>query len=108
VGIIFSLLSSVVPVLQAQTEDPWDFLQTFILVRGTVRPIEDGYIAAVLYNSAEEHLALVIFAGICDRSSCAVENIVAHFVIDSRGVLLRHHIQPGAGFESIIGRFQIS
>lgn len=109
VGVIFSLLSWVAPpALHAQTEDPWDFLHNFTLVHGAVSPIEDGYVGAVLHNPAEDHLALVIFAGVCDGSGCVVENIVAYFVIDSRGVLVRHHVEPGARFESIIGDFQIS
>src|SRR5574342_456681 len=96
VAAVFSILSAVPAALHAQAEEPWKFLQDFTLVRGAVRPVKDGYVGAVLHNSAKEHFALVIFAGGCRGQSCAVENPVAYFVVDTKGLLVKSHIEPGA------------
>ena len=108
VAAIFSILLAVPPALHGQAEDPWNFLQDFTLVDGAGRPIEDGYIGAMLHNSEEGLFALVIFAGGCRGQSCAVENPVAYFVVDTKGRLVKSHVEPGAKLETMLGGFQIS
>jgi hypothetical protein len=108
IAFILLALSPVTRSTQAQAEEPWKFLQDFTLVNGAVRPVNDDYIGAVLSNPVKGYFALVIYAGICRGQSCAVERPVAYFVIDTNGVLVRHHLEPGATLESMIGRFEIS
>jgi len=108
VAVIFSFLSAVPPLLHAQAGELWTFLQDFTLVSGAVRPVRDGYVGAVLRNTAKGYFALVIYTGVCQAQSCAAEKPVAYFVVDTDGVLIRHHLEPGATLESLIGGFQIS
>ncbi len=106
--IVLLTLSAVPQSSHAQAEEPWKFLQDFTVVRGAVRPVNDGYVGAVLSNPAKGYLALVIYAGVCRGQSCAVERPVAFFVVDTKGVLIRHHLEPGATLESMVDGFQIS
>ena len=105
---LFSTLLAAPQSSHAQAEEPWNFLQDFTLVDGAVRPVKDGYVGAVLSNPATGYFALVIYPGVCRGQSCAVENPVAFFVVDAKGILVRHHLEPGATIESMIGGFQIS
>ncbi len=107
VAVVLSILSAVGSALHAQTDEPWNVLRDFTFIHGTIGPVTDGYIGAVLHNSAKAHFALVIFAGVCHGHSCAVETPVAYFVVDAKGLLLTSHVEPGAKLESI-GGFQIS
>ena len=108
IAVVLLMLSAVPQSSHAQVEDPWKFLQDFTLASGAVRPVNDGYVGAVLTNSAMGYFALAIYAGVCRRQSCAVENPVAYFVVDTKGILVRHHLEPGATIESMISGFQIS
>ena len=108
IAIVLLALSPAPQSSHAQAEEPWKFLQDFTLVNGAVRPVNDGYVGAVLNNPAKGYFALVIYAGVCRGQSCAVERPVAFFVVDTTGVLIRHHLEPGATLESMIGSFQIS
>ena len=108
IAIIFAILSAAPQSSHAQAEEPWKFLQDFTLVSGAVRPVNDGYVGVVLTNAAMRYFALVIYAGVCRGQSCAVENPVAYFVVDTTGIVVRHHLEPGATIESMISGFQIS
>jgi hypothetical protein len=107
VTVILLILSAVASALYAQTEEPWNALRDFTFVHGAIGPLTDGHVGAVLHNSAKAHFALVIFAGVCHGHSCAVETPLAYFVVDTQGLLLISHVEPGAKLESI-GGFQIS
>lgn len=108
IAMIFAILSAAPQSSDAQAEEPWTFLQDFTPVSGAVRPVNDGYVGAVLTNSATGYFALVVYPGVCRRQSCSVENPVAYFVVDTKGILVRHHLEPGATIESMISGFQIS
>ena len=108
IAAVLSILLVVPPALHAQAEDPWNYLQNFTLVDGAGRPLEDGYIGVVLHNSEEGLFALVIFAGGCRGQSCAVENPVAYFVVDTQNRLVKSHVEPGAKLETMLGGFLIS
>ena len=107
VAVVLLILSAVGSALHAQTDEPWNVLRDFTFIHGTISPVTDGYIGAVLHNPAKAHFALVIFAGVCHGHSCAVESPVAYFVVDAKGLLLTSHVEPGTKLESI-GGFQIS
>lgn len=108
IAIVLLTLSPVAQSSQAQAEEPWQFLQDFTLVSGAVRPVNDGYVGAVLSNPAKGYFALVIYAGVCRGQSCTVERPVAFFVVDTTGVLIRQHLEPEATLESMVSGFQIS
>lgn len=108
IAIVLLALSAVPQSSEAQAEEPWKFLQDFTLISGAVRPVNDGYVGAVLSNPAKGYFALVIYAGVCRGQSCAVERPVAFFVVDNEGVLVRHHLEPGATLDSMVSGFQIS
>ena len=95
IAMIFAILSAAPQSSHAQAEEPWKFLQDFTIVSGAVRPVNDGYVGAVLSNPAKGYFALVIYAGVCRGQSCAVKRPVAFFVVDTKGALVRHHLEPG-------------
>jgi len=100
--IALTILLLVRAPLDAQQDSPWSFLQDFGFVQGAVSPVQGGYVAAVLYDSAKNLFALVIYPGECRTQSCAVKAPVAFFVVDSEGLLVKHHVEPGAELASII------
>ena len=78
IAVVVLILSAVGSALHAQTEEPWNVLRDFTFIHGSISPVKDGYIGAVLHNPAKAHFALVIFAGVCHGHNCAVESPVAY------------------------------
>lgn len=105
--IVFSILLGVRPPLQAQEENPWNYLRDFQFVEGAVRPVKDGYVATVLHNPANGLFALVIYRGVCRAADCVVDNPKAFIAVDSPGRIVKVHVEPGAKLESMMG-FQFS
>jgi hypothetical protein len=105
--IVFSILLGVRPPLQAQEENPWNYLRDFQFVEGAVRPVQDGYVAIVLHNPAKGLFALVIYPGKCRGADCVVDNPKAFIAVDSPGHMVKLHVEPGAKLESMMG-FQFS
>lgn len=106
--IVFSILLAVRPPLQAQEENPWNYLRDFQFVEGAVGPVKDGYVAIVFHNRAKGLFALVIYPGVCRAGDCLVENPKAFIAVDSPGRIVKLHVEPGAKLESMILGFQIS
>jgi hypothetical protein len=105
--IVFSILLAVRPPLQAQEENPWNYLRDFQFVEGAVRPVKDGYIATLLHNPSKGLFALVIYPGVCRAADCVVDNPKAFIAVDSPGRIVKLHVEPGAKLESMMG-FQFS
>ena len=105
--IALSILLLVRPPLQAQEENPWNYLRDFQFVEGAVRPVKDGYVATVLHNPAKGLFALVIYRGVCRAADCVVDNPKAFIAVDSPGRIVKLHLEPGAKLESMMG-FQFS
>lgn len=106
--IVFSILLGVRPPLQAQEENPWNFLRDFQFVEGAVSPLKDGYVATVLHDPATGLFALVIYRGVCRDRDCVVDNPKAFIAVESPGHIVKLHVEPGAKLESMILGFQIS
>ena len=94
--------------LHAQEENPWRFLSDFEFVEGAVSPVQNGYIATVLQNTAKGLIALVIYPGECRAGNCVVGSPTAFIAVDSPGRIVKLHAEPGMKLESIILGFQIS
>ena len=105
--IVVAILLLVRSPLHAQEENPWKFLRDFEFVEGAVIPVQDGYIATVLQNTAKGLTALVIYPGECRAGNCVVGSPTAFIAVDSPGRIVKLHQEPGMKLESILG-FQIS
>jgi hypothetical protein len=105
--ILLSLLA-VSPSVRAQADEPWMFLRDFTVVPGAVSEIESGYVASVFRNTEKGLLALVIYPEVCDPSGCGVENPVAYFVVDTKGLLVKLHLNPGTKLSSLNTGFHIA
>jgi len=67
----------------AVAENPWDFLQDFRHVEGTLRPIGNHFVGA-LFCLVEKNLrAWVIFPVTCEAQRCSLGQPVAFSVFDA-------------------------
>ena len=106
--IVFATLLLVRSPLHAQEDNPWIYLRDFEFVEGAVSPVQGGYIATMLRNTAKGLLALVIYPGECRAGDCIVGSPTAFIAVDSPGRIVKLHIEPGMKLESIILGFQTS
>jgi hypothetical protein len=106
VAVILFILLALLPSVPAQAGEPWKFLEDFALVPGAVTRVEDGYVAAVFHNSEKRLFALIVYSGVCGSQSCNVKDPVAYFVVDTKGLLVKFHLEPGAEISSVIAGFQ--
>jgi hypothetical protein len=106
--VVFAILFFARSPLHAQEENPWKFLSDFEFIEGAVSPVQNGYIATVLQNTAKGLIALVIYPGECRAGNCVVGSPTAFIAVDSPGRIVKLHQEPGMKLESIIFGFQIS
>ncbi|MBI2365067.1 MAG: hypothetical protein HYV01_08700 [Deltaproteobacteria bacterium] len=106
VAVILLFLLAGLPAVPAQAGEPWEFLEDFALVPGAVSRVEDGYVAAVFHSSEKGLFALIIFPGVCGSQSCNVKDPVAYFVVDTKGLLVKLHVEPGTELSLLIAGFQ--
>jgi hypothetical protein len=106
VAVILLFLLAAPQSVRAQAREPWKFLEDFALVPGAVSRVEDGYIGAVFHNSEKGLFALIIYPGVCGSQGCNVKDPVAYFVVDTKGLLVKLHVEPGTELSSLITGFQ--
>lgn len=106
VAVILWFLLAWIPSVPAQAREPWKFLEDFALVPGAVSRVEDGYVAAVFHNSEKGLFALILYPGVCGSQGCNVKDPVAYFVVDTKGLLVKLYVEPGAELSSPIAGFQ--
>src|SRR6185436_10171706 len=97
--IVVAILLLIRSPLHAQEENPWQFLRDFEFVEGAVSPLQEGYIATVLQNTAKGLTALVIYPGKCRGGNCGVASPKAFIAVDSPGRIVKLHQEPGMKLE---------
>ena len=108
VAAVLSFLLGAAPSVRTQAAGPWAFLQDFTHVPGAVSRLEEGYVATVFRNSEKDLLALVIYPGVCDPAGCSVESPIAYFIVDTKGLLVKLHLEPGSRLSSLITGFHFA
>ena len=108
-SMLFSMTLMIIPSIGSSTEEPWDFLQSFVYVPGAVGRIETGHIGALYYNADQELTALVVYPVDCGAEQCALLRPVAFAVFAAGGQMVKVHADPGQEtFLSKLLRFQIT
>lgn len=85
------------PSLGAQSENPWNFVQDFTLVPGSIVQVEEHYVAALFRNIEKGLSAVVVYTAQCGSGICTIESNVAYAVYDAQGANIRHYVDPGEG-----------
>lgn len=95
VGLVLIVLASIMAFQprHAKGQNPWGELAGFHSVG--VSRLDDTAVIAVLVDSDETLIALVIFPAVCDGSDCVLSDPGAFFVTDLEGSVVRLHIEPG-------------
>lgn len=83
-----------VPALSIRADDPWEFLDGFILVPGSEARLEEHYLGALFENAEEKMLAVVVFNAACDPDNCFVNHPAAYSVYNDEGINIRRYVDP--------------
>jgi hypothetical protein len=97
-SVLFLLVLAMPSLYGAENEDPWEFLNDFRHVEGTIRPIDDHHVATLFFHPGKQLSALVIFPTTCVEQRCSLEHPVAYSVFDVNGVVVRSHENNGEEF----------
>jgi hypothetical protein len=97
-SLVFIFVVVVPSIHGAVAENPWDFLQDFRHVEGTLRPIENRYVAALFYHAEKKLRAWVIFLATCEAQRCSLGQPVAYSVFDAKGLIIKSHENAGEKF----------
>jgi hypothetical protein len=97
---------------QAKGQNPWGILSGFHSVG--VSRIDDSAVVAVLFNSDEKLLAMVVFPAVCEGENCTLSDPGAFIITDLEGGVVRLHIEPGREaichpiFASVVKGFSVA